>query len=283
MSCSDGYEDAVRSGATMDRQPAGGECRYTDSASWVVYAGSMSSRGRIFRAITGLQQSSVAYRTARRCYFALVHPSRSFRRSYSQFGEDQVLLGLLSGRNGRYVDVGSGHPRRGSNTYGLYRRGWSGTTVDPVARNQRMARFFRRRDTQLVALCGDQLGVAQFYEFEPYEYSTLSANRVVELADLGLTPVRVTDMPILTLASLKLMADPSEEYLLCIDVEGWELEVLRGNDWLRFRPAVICIEQWQSPLEGTSDVHEYLIGRSYQLIAYMGLSGIYVHSESGIG
>ena len=34
-------------------------------------------------------------------------------------------------KSGFYVDIGAHHPKRFSNTYFFYKRGWSGITVEP--------------------------------------------------------------------------------------------------------------------------------------------------------
>ena len=46
---------------------------------------------------------------------------------YSQFGEDKILKELIldNFNNGFYVDVGCFHPKKHSNTYLLYKKGWS--------------------------------------------------------------------------------------------------------------------------------------------------------------
>ncbi len=49
---------------------------------------------------------------------------RWWKKSYSQNGEDTVLLAVFDGRKtGCYVDVGSFHPRQYSNTRALHERG----------------------------------------------------------------------------------------------------------------------------------------------------------------
>ena len=55
--------------------------------------------------------------------------------SFSQCAEDMIARSLIDTSAGRYVDIGSGHPVRGSNTYSLYRQGWSGLLVDPLRTN----------------------------------------------------------------------------------------------------------------------------------------------------
>ena len=53
------------------------------------------------------------------------------RSQYSRWGEDSFLVDYFKNTsNGRYIDIGSFHPFRGSNTYLLYKKGWSGINID---------------------------------------------------------------------------------------------------------------------------------------------------------
>lgn len=46
-----------------------------------------------------------------------------FKYSYSQFGEDIQIQRFVQGVRGLYLDIGSGHPIQGNNTYALYKDG----------------------------------------------------------------------------------------------------------------------------------------------------------------
>src|SRR5215510_10661697 len=64
------------------------------------------------------------------------------RTSFSQQGEDLILARLFEGqRRGFYVDVGAHHPRRFSNTFLLYRRGWRGLNIDAAPGSMRLFRL----------------------------------------------------------------------------------------------------------------------------------------------
>ena len=52
--------------------------------------------------------------------------------------------------------------------------------------------------------------------------------------------------------------------LLTIDAEGWDLRVLRSNDWARFRPTVVLVESGGDSLE--EDLH----GAEARLLAQHG-------------
>ena len=53
--------------------------------------------------------------------------------SYSQEGEDLILNRFLEDKTeGLYVDVGAHHPKRFSNTYLFYKKGWRGINIDAM-------------------------------------------------------------------------------------------------------------------------------------------------------
>jgi hypothetical protein len=55
------------------------------------------------------------------------------RSSWSQEGEDLILARIFGDKpDGFYVDVGAHHPKRFSNTYYFYRRGWRGINIDAM-------------------------------------------------------------------------------------------------------------------------------------------------------
>jgi len=54
-------------------------------------------------------------------------------KSYSQEGEDMILRRLFEKQNtGFYVDVGAHHPKRFSNTFFFYKKGWRGINIDAM-------------------------------------------------------------------------------------------------------------------------------------------------------
>lgn len=234
--------------------------------------------GRLVRS-SGVRPESQAYKTLRRNY----HRLRALRsaRTYSQFGEDAILRSIFGGaRSGHYIDVGAGDPVRGSNTYGLYRAGWRGLLIDPLAFNVADAHTWRPRDTAIQALVGARQSVDTFYEYDPYEYSTNRSATVERWAALGIHPIRKYPLKTITLSSLGRSMDPSSPSLISIDVEGNEEAVLRGNDWLSTKPAVICVEEWGGLRPGSPILHSILEPQGYEFAAFSGMSSVYIHRDS---
>jgi FkbM family methyltransferase len=197
--------------------------------------------------------------------------------SFSQSAEDAILKTLINTEVGRYIDIGSGHPVRGSNTYALYRQGWSGLLVDPLRSNIKLTKRVRPRDTCVESLCSSTDKPAiDFFEYEPYEYSTASPERVAELARRG---HRVHDSYELSTYSLETLVrenDLLDARLLSVDVEGLELEVLEGNSWDVFRPELVIVEEWESPPANDTAIRKFMADLGYRFVSFNRASSFFL-------
>jgi Methyltransferase FkbM domain len=56
---------------------------------------------------------------------------------------------------------------------------------------------------------------------------------------------------------------------MSVDVEGFDLQVLRSNDWSRYRPEFVLVEALEFNLERASQhpVHIFMNGIGYELAA----------------
>jgi len=203
------------------------------------------------------------------------------RKFYGQTAEDAVLQRLLPEKEGTYFDIGGGHPIKFSNTYAFYRRGWRGTSVDAIKFNTVIYRLLRPRDLSIHALIGNGSEMTDFFVFEPYGLSTADpevATNVLSIKDVRLLEtIKLRTIPLSDIAP---SITPTAASFLSIDVEGFDLQVLKSNDWTRFRPRIICIENWGSVQNSiNSEINSYLKSKNYHLYAFTGLSGIYIAND----
>ena len=201
-------------------------------------------------------------------------------RSFSFNGEDSVLAKYLPEVVGNYLDIGSGHPTRGSNTFLFYKRGWAGTTIDPLKKIHRLHQRRRHRDRQINACIGiseDQNEIVIFYKYSADDFSTTSENRYLELLKRGVTPTSILKLPTIRIKELQLRASPLDPFFLDIDIEGSEFEVLKSNDWDNFTPRVIAVEEWSSPIYEPTPIRMYLEKLGYILDSRTVVTSIYVH------
>jgi len=201
--------------------------------------------------------------------------------SFSQFGEDAMLQSYLRDGPGFYVDVGSGSPTEGSNTYALYLRGWRGILIDPIASNIELSRKIRPGDESVLALCSHiSEQTIDFYEFEPYQYSTTLVDRAQEMQSLGHRVKAVYKLQTTRLRDLMPEKLPSGPSVLSIDAEGVELNILHGNDWDRFTPDFIIVEEWKPPILEKTEISIFLEEKGYRLLGFNGISCLYGFTDS---
>jgi len=222
----------------------------------------------------------------RAIYRAYISPTKSFR-SYSQCGEDAVLRFLMQENlrtKGFYVDIGCHGPRRGNNTYWLYKRGWSGLLVDIEDEKIMSCRLARIRDTTRKCAVTDHEGTVKVYSEKPFSTTTtiIEPNVAKPGVRTSLTDVEATTLT-------KLLTDvvaPNRFALLSIDTEGSDLNVLKGLDFKKFRPIYICVEELYKDsifdLE-VSEVNKLLVHEGYRLASVAGFSLIYKLANSRAG
>ncbi len=196
--------------------------------------------------------------------------------SYGQFGEDAMLQALLPATAGFYIDIGSGHPILGSNTYALYLQGWRGVLVDPVRANVELSQRVRPGDKSIHAAIGlSDSEVIDFIEFDTYQYSTTSESRASEVLALGHKVTARYPVIILPLQQILPREIPSGPSVMSVDVEGEEMGVLLSNDWAIFRPDFLLIEDLTPPIQRRTTVFEFLVSKNYELIGIAGVTCLY--------
>ena len=88
-------------------------------------------------------------------------------------------------------------------------------------------------------------------------------------------------MTTVTLADVLNESNPHSIDFLKIDVEGFEEEVLRGNDWAKHRPSVIVVEATipESAERRPTEIKGYLADRDYSWEFFDGLNDFYFARE----
>lgn len=167
------------------------------------------------------------------------------RISYSQEGEDILLERLFEcNYKGFYIDVGAYHPEKFSNTNNLYKKGWNGLNIEP---NPDLIQFFitsRVRDINInvgISLKKEDLTYYQFKHPANNTFSEIDAQIKVKSGRTILNKSIIRTFPLMNILD-KYLPKNQKIDLLTIDVEGFDLEVLKSNDWSIFKPDYVLIE-----------------------------------------
>jgi len=204
-------------------------------------------------------------------------------KSYSQYGEDMMLKSFIEaeypvGYKGFYVDIGAHHPFRFSNTAHFYKKGWHGINIEPTPTLIKKFYSLRRRDININAAVGNSDEPLLFYLFnEPALNSfdkELSLCRETDRYKI----IDIIEIPLEKISSIldKNLPEGTEITFMTVDAEGWDFEVLESNDWLKYRPKFILVED-DTDLDSimSSKVYNYLKEKEYQLIGKTLITSIY--------
>jgi len=193
-----------------------------------------------------------------------------FLKSYSQRYEDVLIDNLLGNKNtGTYLDIGAYDPHRLSNTKRFYDRGWRGCNIEPNPRRFHNFQKARPNDINLNVGLAGSAGKLIFFEVVPEALSTFSEHRAKQLSQMGAKIRKEVEIPVLTMKDVfgEHFKDWSIDFCT-IDTEGMDLTILKGNDWSRFRPRVICVEVSLVQEHGAADQKAESVESFFSSVGY---------------
>jgi FkbM family methyltransferase len=186
----------------------------------------------------------------------------------------EFLEFITAAAPGFFVEVGANHPTRGSQSWHLERRGWRGVLVEPLPENAERLRAARTAAVFAVA-CSSPENAGQTLPFYAADaLSGLDRERMAPWAS-----PEVIDVPVRTLDSvLEEAGAPRPLDFLSVDVEGHEVEVLRGFDFACWAPRFILLEDHVANLSR----HRFMKAHGYRLVRRTELNGWYVPANAPI-
>ncbi|MEU8075754.1 FkbM family methyltransferase [Catellatospora citrea] len=201
--------------------------------------------------------------------------------TYAQNREDLYIASFFSDvERGFYVDVGAHDPVKDSVTKFFSLRGWTGINIEPQSEYYTLLTADRPSDVNLQIGVSDAPGSLQLRSFPGGGLSTFSDEMKLEYErDEFMRSVGHLDysVEVDTLANILKAHVPDGQaiHFLKVDVEGLEYQVLRGNDWSRFRPILLCVEA----IHIVQDWHQILADADYDKVFFDGVNEYFLARE----
>jgi len=169
---------------------------------------------------------------------------------------------------GFYVDVGAFHPTYFSNTYFFYLNGWSGINIEARPGSKKLFDKVRPRDLNLELGVSAEAGELTYYFIgEDSTMNSFSREFLEQINMLGEVKAElpVATLPLASVFEQNLTSGRSIDFM-SVDVEGHDFEVLDSNDWKRFRPKFIVVED-EEINAADSRIIQLMKTHGYELIA----------------
>lgn len=167
------------------------------------------------------------------------------------------LLKIVDYENGVYIECGANDGVTQSYTYELEKRNWTGILVEPSI--QAFQKCVKNRSSRNIfincALVSDNSNTEVFGDFDGNLMSSVGGKR--------LNRTFLDSVPCRTLTSILDEYNINNIDLFSLDVEGYELNVLKGLNFDRYSPKYLLIEIYSYNFD---ELLEFLKERNYELV-----------------
>lgn len=194
--------------------------------------------------------------------------SRKSLGSYSQHGEDIILYFLLNRhKKGFYVDVGANDPEIISNTKYFYNKNWNGINIEPHPILFEKICKVRERDININAGIAQEETTLKFYQVDEVNGtagSTFDPEIAEELEKKGYKVSKIIEMPVIPLQKVfNENLNGQKIDFMSVDTEGFDLDVLKSNDWDKYRPEFVLVETVNKNKE---NIYSFMLEQGYKFI-----------------
>ena len=214
-------------------------------------------------------------------YKNLVQPfKKNYKRSYAQCGEDMILDVIIGKPRGFYLDIGANNPIEQSNTMYFYKKGWHGINIDATPGSMASFERLRKRDVNLEIAISNEEKEMIFYLFEPSFYNSFE-KRFSELYKdklIGQKRIKTTKLS----KVLDQYLNNDEIDFFSVDAEGYDFDILKSNDWQKYRPKIVVIEYItynESELDHIIKIRKFLESVEYKLFCNSPTNAFFVENK----
>ena len=226
-------------------------------------------------------------------FFNLIHKKNKSKKYYYSYGGIDIIVDYIfkNKKNGLYIDIGCQHPVSNNNTYLLHKRGWSGINVDLDKKNIELFNFHRKKDYNIeIAVSSENNQKELFFYHDKSPINTLE-KRVRDHRDTKEKEIRKVNTVTLNSLIENSPLKNSKFNFLTIDVEGHELDVIKGFDLKKYEPEVIVIEHLDLSTKKleiknlninniiNSDLYKLMLNNNYSFVNWSHADLVFVNNK----
>jgi len=218
-------------------------------------------------------------------YYQFLKSKKALKKKvfYSNWGIDMLADQLFKKKkDGFFIDVGCHQPFLNNNTFRLYKRGWTGINIDLDYNTIEMFNFFRKKDLNIQAAVSDKSEEKDLYFF----HNRSALNTLSKESGEKAKEVRKVQTKTLNDIISESKFRNFEIDFISIDVEGFELNVLKGLDFKKYKPKLVVLELidlsikefYEQKIDNVlnSNINKFMLNENYKLINWLHDDLVYV-------
>ena len=200
---------------------------------------------------------------------------------YSQHGEDYLLWHFFDyRRDGYFVDIGAHDGISLSNTKSFEDNGWTGICVEPIPIVADACRKIRGHVVQAACVAGMEKSVSLRVDrpglWAGIQTDEQAVARAYHERGSGEPDFQTIEVP--AIRASELVSDQHRAIdFISLDVEGTEIEVLKGLDLRRIRPRLLLVEALTD--EARTSLDDYVNQFGYLRARSVSCNHLYVQTE----
>jgi len=203
-----------------------------------------------------------------------IYKNKSPNNHFAEFGEDIMVNRIFKNySNGTYVDIGAYHPYKGSLTYKLYKKGWSGINIDISKTSIDLFDIARKRDININCAISNFSGNTFYYENSPINQQNSLIKYDENQKQVNIKSYKLNEI-------LNLNNIINVDYVN-IDTEGTELDIIRGIDFQITKPLLFTIEDnfFNSNNETKKEKIDFMNNNNYELFNIIGVTMFFLKKD----
>lgn len=207
--------------------------------------------------------------------------------SYSQCYEDIIVESMMlaysrthSVQKYVFVEIGANHPVCTSSSF-LFKQKYGIPSILVEANPKLIPALneFRKPDIVIAAAVVDtDAESVEFFVSENNETSSLD-NKFVTIRTPGIKE-SITVPTIRIDKVLERSTEYGNKIILSVDVEAYDLPILKDINWIKYRPLIVIVEPSEDYQPGSiRDIMQFLTEKNYSLISETAVNLIFINNE----